>query len=215
MAVATSAEKEGGKKAKISNNFGRRNPLQAAKLNGGGSKPEIAGETPHKKVHGGEASFLFRLNCERAHASTKGVPSAGVKAVDDDDLYNNNAASAGQLDDRGCKPKITGGGALKKAQSREASSLFRLDRMRAHRSTKGGGCAGSTPLMRTTRTTTKMKTMQATGVERRGGAHMTWPIKLAMGAQRQGPSRHPPGVGAAPPSEPGPTTSQAAACSSA
>ncbi len=55
---------------------------QAAKLNGGGSKPEIAGETPCKKAQGKEASFLFRINRERVHASAKRGPSAGVEAFD-------------------------------------------------------------------------------------------------------------------------------------
>ena len=89
-----------------------------------------------------EGSFLFCLDHDRAHTSAKGGPSAGVEAVDDDDSYNDDVASTGQLDNRGCKPEIAGGGPLKKAQSGEASSLFHLDPMRAHASTKGGGSAG-------------------------------------------------------------------------
>ncbi len=61
-AVATSARKKQGKKAlggletlKVSNNFGpagRRNPPQAAKVDGGVRRPEFAGGTPspHKKA---------------------------------------------------------------------------------------------------------------------------------------------------------------------
>jgi hypothetical protein len=84
VAVATSAKKRQGKNAlktlKISNNFrsaGRQNPLRAAKLDGG-SGPEVAGRTPRKrskdrtpckKARGGEESFLFRLDRERAYAA--------------------------------------------------------------------------------------------------------------------------------------------------
>ncbi len=89
-----------------------------------------------------DASFLFCLNRKRAHTSAKGGPSAGVEAVDDNDSYDDSVASARQLYARGCKPKIAGGGPLKKAQSRETSSFFRLNPMRAHASTKGGGSAG-------------------------------------------------------------------------
>jgi hypothetical protein len=44
---------------------GRRNPPRAAKLDDRGSELEIAGRTPCKKAQGGEASLLFRLDCER------------------------------------------------------------------------------------------------------------------------------------------------------
>jgi hypothetical protein len=70
------------------------------------------------------------------------VPSARVKAVDDDNWYKNDVPSTRQLNDRGRKPEIAGGGPLKKVQSGEASSFFCLDRMRAHASSKGGGGAG-------------------------------------------------------------------------
>jgi hypothetical protein len=89
-----------------------------------------------------EASFLFRLDRDRAHASAKGGPSAKVEAVDENNSYGNNITSAGQLINRGCKPEIAGGGPLKKARSGEASSLFHLDPMRAHASAKGGGGTG-------------------------------------------------------------------------
>jgi hypothetical protein len=71
-----------------------------------------------------EASFLFRLNPKRAHASTKGAPSAGVKAIDNDNSYNNNVASTRQLEDRGCEPEIAGGGLSRrcKAERRHPSS---------------------------------------------------------------------------------------------
>ena len=85
MAVATSAKKRQGKKAlktlKISNNFessGHRIPPRADKLDGGLSRPEITGRmprrrskdgTPCKKARGGEESFLFRLEPERAYAA--------------------------------------------------------------------------------------------------------------------------------------------------
>jgi hypothetical protein len=88
-----------------------------------------------------EVSFLFHLNHNRAHASAKGGPSAGVEAVDDNDSYDDNVASARQLDNRGCKPEIAGGGPPKKVQNGEASSLFCLNPMRAHTSAKGGGGA--------------------------------------------------------------------------
>ncbi len=44
---------------------GHQNPPRAAKFDNRGSKPEIAGGTPRKKARGGEASLLFRLDCER------------------------------------------------------------------------------------------------------------------------------------------------------
>ena len=53
----------------------------AAKLNGGGSKPEIAGETPCKKAQGVEASFLFRIDRKRVHASAKGGPAPGLRPL--------------------------------------------------------------------------------------------------------------------------------------
>jgi hypothetical protein len=59
VAVATSAGKKQGRKApgglktpRVSNNFGRRNPLHAAKFDGGVLKPEHAGGTlsPREKA---------------------------------------------------------------------------------------------------------------------------------------------------------------------
>ncbi len=110
--------------------FRRRTPPRAAKLGDRVSKPKIAGETPCK-ARGREASFLFCLDCKRAHASAKGAPSAGVKTVDDKDSYDNDVASTGRqnptqaakLDNRGSKPEIMGGGPHKKAQGGEASFL--------------------------------------------------------------------------------------------
>jgi hypothetical protein len=52
-----------------------------------------------KKAQGGEASFLFRLNRKRAHASAKRVGGAGVNTVNKDDSYDdkdNNVASDGR-----------------------------------------------------------------------------------------------------------------------
>ncbi len=53
------------------------------------------GETLRKKAQGGEASFLFCINRERAHVSAKGGPSAGVKAIDDNESYDDDVANAG------------------------------------------------------------------------------------------------------------------------
>ncbi len=84
VAVAMSVGKNQGKKApggiqtlKIFNNFGStgwRDPPQAAKLDGGGSKLGMprkrpAEGTPHKKAQGGEVKFPFRLDCERVYAT--------------------------------------------------------------------------------------------------------------------------------------------------
>jgi hypothetical protein len=84
VAVAKSAEKKHNKKApgglqtlKISNNFrapGRRNPLQAAKLNGreiklGMLRKRPANGIPHKMAQGREAKFPFCLDCERAYTT--------------------------------------------------------------------------------------------------------------------------------------------------
>ncbi len=104
VAVATSAKKRQGKKAlktlKIWNNFGsaRVETPRAAKLDGGVSGPQIAGGTPRKrsedgtpckKAQGGEESFLFCLDQERAHAaaSAKANPPfiAANKHDDPDD----------------------------------------------------------------------------------------------------------------------------------
>ncbi len=63
------------------------------------------------------------------------------EGADDDESYDDDVTSAGQLDDRGHEPIIVGGGPLKKAQSREVSSLFRLNPMRVHTSARGGGGA--------------------------------------------------------------------------
>ncbi len=100
--------------------------MRAAKLNGGGSKPEIAGETPRKKAQGREASFLFRIDCKRAHASAKGGPSAMVEAIDDDESYDDDIASAGQLDNMGREPIMAGGGVSRrrKAERRHPSSAL-------------------------------------------------------------------------------------------
>ncbi len=123
----------------------RLDPMRAhsSTRGGGGAGVDTIDEDDLYDYKAEEASFLFRLNRERAHTSAKGAPSTGVEAVDDDDLYDNDVASAGQPDNRGCEPEIAGGGGpLKKEQSGEASSLFHLDPMRAHASTKGGGSAG-------------------------------------------------------------------------
>ncbi len=82
-------------------------------------------------MQGREASFLFRLNRERVHASAKGAPSARVETVDDEDSYDNDVASAGhqnppraaKLNDRGSKPEIARGTPRKKAQGGEVSLL--------------------------------------------------------------------------------------------
>jgi hypothetical protein len=75
--------------------FRRRTPPGVAKLDGRVSKPKITGETPHK-LQGGEASFLFRLDRKRVHASAKGATSTGVKTVDNKESYDNDVASAGR-----------------------------------------------------------------------------------------------------------------------
>jgi hypothetical protein len=110
---------------------------------------EIVGGTPQKKARGREVSLLFRLDRVRAHASTKGVPSARVETSDDDDSYNDNVASIGhrnppraaKLDDRGSKPEIAGRTPRKKARGGEASLLFRLDCERRTQPPKRGGAA--------------------------------------------------------------------------
>ncbi len=51
------------------------------------------GGTPQKEAQGGEVSLLFRLDHVRAHASAKGVPSAGVETLDDNDSYDKDVAS--------------------------------------------------------------------------------------------------------------------------
>jgi hypothetical protein len=109
---------------------------------GGGAGVNTINEDNSCNDEAEKASFLFRLDHERVHTSAKGAPSAGVETVDDADSYNDNVASAGQFEDRGCEPEIAGGSPLKKARSGEASSLFRLDRIRAHASAKGGGSTG-------------------------------------------------------------------------
>jgi hypothetical protein len=120
------------------------NPMNAyaSARGGGGAGVNTVDEDNSYDDEADKASFLFRLDRKRAHTSAKGVPSTGVETVDDNNFHDNNVASAEQLDDRGREPEIAGGGSLKKARSREASSLFRLDRMRAHASAKGGGSAG-------------------------------------------------------------------------
>ncbi len=40
-------------------------------------------------------SLLFRLDHVRAHASAKGVPSAVVETLDDDNSYDEDVASIG------------------------------------------------------------------------------------------------------------------------
>ncbi len=94
-------------------------------------------------------SLLFRLDHVRAHASTKGAPSAGVETLDDDDSYDKDVASVGRqnppraakLDNRGSEPEIAGRTPCKKAQDREASLLFRLDCKRSTQPPKGGAAA--------------------------------------------------------------------------
>jgi hypothetical protein len=80
-------------------------------------------------------SLLFSLDHVRVHASAKGVSSAGVETLDDDDSYDKDVASIGhqnppraaKLDNRGSKPEIAGGTPCKKARGGEVSLLFRLD----------------------------------------------------------------------------------------
>ncbi len=67
-------------------------------LDGGECRPEIVGGTPQKEARGGEVSLLFCLDHVRAHASAKGVPSAGVETIDDDDSYDKDVASVGRQD---------------------------------------------------------------------------------------------------------------------
>jgi hypothetical protein len=92
-------------------------------------------------------SLLFRLDCVRVHASTKGMPSAGVETLDEDDSYNDNVVSVGRqnppraakLDNRGSKPEIAGRTPRKKVQGGEASLLFHLDCERRMQPPTGGG----------------------------------------------------------------------------
>jgi hypothetical protein len=111
VAVATSAKKKQGKKApgglqtlKISNNFGstgRRNPLQAAKLDGGGSELGMPRKRPAEgtscqKARGGEVKFPFRLDCKRAYAaqSMKAKPPAiAAKYNNPDDRADQQATN--------------------------------------------------------------------------------------------------------------------------
>jgi hypothetical protein len=93
------------------------------------------GGTPQKEARGREVSLLFCLDRRRAHASAKGVLSAGVEILDDDNSYNNDVASVGRqnppraakLNDRGSKSENAGGTPRKKARGGEASLLFGLD----------------------------------------------------------------------------------------
>ncbi len=122
----------------------RLNPMRAhaSAKGGGGAGVDTVDKDDSCNDEAEEGSFLFCLDRERVHVSAKGAPSAGVDTVDDADLYDDNVASARQLNDRVCKLEIAGGSPLKKAQSGEASSLFCLNRMRAQASTKGGSSAG-------------------------------------------------------------------------
>ncbi len=94
-------------------------------------------------------SLLFRLDHMRAHASIKGVPSAGVETLDDDDSYDEDVVSVGhqnplraaKLDNRGSEPEIAGGTPCKKAEEGDASLLFRLDCKRSTQPPKGGAAA--------------------------------------------------------------------------
>jgi hypothetical protein len=107
VAVATSARKNQGKKApgglktlKVLKNFGpagRQNPPRAAKFDGGVHEPEFAGGTPspHKKVRGKEASFLYRPNREKAFATAKGGRDVKANAVTKDDSDDEEGASLG------------------------------------------------------------------------------------------------------------------------
>ncbi len=90
----TAAEPAGPLPKPRGKGFRHRTPPQAAKLDGRVSEPKIAGETPCK-AQGEEASFLFRLDRERVHASAKGTSSARVETIDNKDLYDNKVASAG------------------------------------------------------------------------------------------------------------------------
>ncbi len=93
------------------------------------------GGTPQKEARGGEVSLLFRLEHGRVHASAKGLPSAGVETLDDNDSYDDDIARVGhqnppraaKLDDRDSKPEIAGRTPRKKVQGGEASLLFHLD----------------------------------------------------------------------------------------
>jgi hypothetical protein len=81
------------------------------------------GGTPQKEARGSEVSLLFRLDHVRAHASAKGVPSAGVETLDDNNSYDEDVASIGRqnppraakLNNRGSKLEIAGGTPCKKA----------------------------------------------------------------------------------------------------
>ncbi len=70
-------------------------PPRAAKVDGGVREPEFVGGTPSplKKAQGKEASFLFRLNREKASAAAKGGCDVKAKAIAKDDLVDDEGAS--------------------------------------------------------------------------------------------------------------------------
>jgi hypothetical protein len=107
VALATSARKNQGRKTpgglktlKVLNNFGpvgRRNPPRAAKFDGRVRELEFAGGTPspHKKVRGKEASFLYRPDHKKAFAAAKGC-DIEAEAVAKDDLDDDEGVSVGR-----------------------------------------------------------------------------------------------------------------------
>jgi hypothetical protein len=99
-AVATSAEKRGETRIKVSNNFGRRNPPRAVKTDAGGREPETAAGTPRKNVQGGKPSFLFHLDRERAYAAANRAHGAGAETANDDNSTTMATATATMAETR-------------------------------------------------------------------------------------------------------------------
>ncbi len=139
VAVATPAKEKHGKNApggletlKISNNFGltgRRNPLRAARLDGGGSelgtprKKPVEG-TPRKMVQGREVKFPFRLDPERAYGaqSMQSNPPTITTKYKDPDNRTNQRPYGGHGKARAPKVPAKDGHGLKIASSEEDDS---------------------------------------------------------------------------------------------
>jgi hypothetical protein len=76
---------------------GVKTPPHAAKVDGGVHQPEFAGRTPspHEKVRGKEASFLYRPSREKASATVKGGCNVKAKAITEVNLDDDEGASIG------------------------------------------------------------------------------------------------------------------------
>jgi hypothetical protein len=117
----------------VSNNFGRRNPPRAVKTDAGGGEPETAVGNPCKNVQGGEPSFLFCLDRERAYAATNRAHGARAETANNDNLTMTATATATTAETR---MKAVGG---------EYQNPPRVSRAAGGRSAKGmHGAAVST-----------------------------------------------------------------------